>query len=478
MKRTVILTAAMILGALAALGFAPPRAMARTLDVDVWTDRGTDAVYEPGDHIVVKARANDDGYMLVYEIDAEGYVRVLWPDRGRSGRVEARRTYQVPPSDADYDFVVEQQTGQSYLVAIASSEPFGRLPWYLRPYDPQAEGVGFVGQPDEEDGITSEGRIVGDPFVAMERIRRAVVRDYQDEDAFATAYTTYYVHERVRYPRYLCYDCHRPSYWSWWDGFDPYYATCSAFDFRVNYNWYWGPSYWFGSVPYYCFVPHSPRYRVSGGWCSSWDGWRVWTGLWGGALRRYKSPPPVGYVPPSRWTDERWKHAPPPGILLSSASVPRGPSRIREGLPMGGRSGPREDNRGAEPRPWITHDPGNRDPRQGSQGDLGGRRFARPMPAEGPRGDGDPRIIRPRQERMPADTPRPGRFDDRPTWRDRGAMERPHESRGGGDRPREDRGGDRGDRGGDRGGRSQPPPAPPESRNDSPRPAGESRHRP
>jgi len=236
MKRIAFLAAVVLLGVL------PSRAHARTLDVDVWTDRGTDAVYQPGDRIVVKSRANDDAYLLVYEIDSEGYVRVLWPTRGRTGRVEARRTYQVPPDDADYDLVVEQQTGQSFLVAIASREPFGRLPWYLRPYDPQAEGVGFVGQPDDEDGVTSEGRIVGDPFVAMERIRRAVVRDYQDEGEFATAYTTYYVHDRVRYPRYLCNDCHRPGYWSWWDGFDPYYTTCSAFDFRVNYNWYWGPS--------------------------------------------------------------------------------------------------------------------------------------------------------------------------------------------------------------------------------------------
>ena len=58
----------------------------------------------------------------------------------------------------------------------------------------------------------------------MERIRRQVVEDSQDEESFATAYATYYVHQQVRYPRYLCYDCHRPNQWSWWDGFDPYYT--------------------------------------------------------------------------------------------------------------------------------------------------------------------------------------------------------------------------------------------------------------
>ncbi|HET7225798.1 MAG TPA: DUF4384 domain-containing protein, partial [Candidatus Eisenbacteria bacterium] len=413
-----------------ATGFMPSRAHARALDVDVWTDRGTDAVYDPGDRIVVKSRATDDAYLLVYEIDSEGYVRVLWPLRGRSGRVEARRTYQVPPADADYDLVIQESTGQSYIVAIASREPFERLPWYLRPYDPQAAEVGFAGQPDDEDGVTAEGRIVGDPFVAMERIRRQVLSDPDDEDAFATQYTTYYVHERVRYPRYMCYDCHRPGYWSWWDGFDPYYATCSAFDFRVNYNWYWGPTYWFGAVPYYCYVPRAPRYRVSAAWYSSWDGWRVWTGLWGGALRRYKSAPPVGYVPPNRWTSDRWKQSPPPGILLSSASVPRGPSGIRTGLPMGGNGRPREDNRGGD-RPWVTHDPALRSPRLGGPSDpMRGGRYQRPLPVEPSHGDQEPRIIRPREERMPVDRPRGDNGGGR--WHDRGAA--PQSRGGGGDR--------------------------------------------
>ena len=78
--------------------------------------------------------------------------------------------------------------------------------------------------------------------------------DPNDRDDFATTYTSYYVHERVRYPRYMCYDCHRPGYWQWWDGFDPYYSTCSVFDFRVNWGWAWGPTYWFNAVPYYVYI--------------------------------------------------------------------------------------------------------------------------------------------------------------------------------------------------------------------------------
>src|SRR5205085_3125718 len=205
---------------------------------------------------------------------------------------------------ANVDLVVQQSVGQCYIVAIASDERFQELPWYLRPYDMQAQQVGYEGMRDDEEGITAEGRIVGDPFVAMERIRRRVLDDAENGDSFGSSYTSYYVHDQVRYPRYLCYDCHRPGRWSWWPGFDPYYTSCSVFDFRVNYRWGWGPSYWFGSVPYYFYVPRSdcpPRYRTiyqDRSCFSSWDGWRRWNTMWGNHLVRYKTPPPAGYVAP------------------------------------------------------------------------------------------------------------------------------------------------------------------------------------
>ncbi|HYM79793.1 MAG TPA: DUF4384 domain-containing protein [Candidatus Limnocylindria bacterium] len=318
---------------LAAFGVLPGAAALaeRTLGVEIWTRQGDDAVYQPGDRLEVKARTSDDAYLLVYEIDADGNVVLLYPYRGSRGLVEGRATHLVPPERSNVDLVVQDPVGQCYVVAIASREPFVDLPWYLRPYDVQAQSIGYEGDPDEEEGITSEGRIVGDPYVAMERIRRRVLENPDDEDAFATAYTSYYVHHEVRYPRYLCYDCHRPNYWSWWSDFDPYYASCSVFDFRVNAGWGWGPSYWFGSVPYYYYVhrhdcPPHWRHRFGSAWYSSWDGWRRWCSTWGGPLVRYKSDPPAGYVPPSRYRDAS-RRTRPPGFL--STQVIKGRSGLR-----------------------------------------------------------------------------------------------------------------------------------------------------
>src|SRR5512134_2657147 len=109
------------LAALGLLVMTPAAVGARGLDVEVWTGRGDDAVYQPGDALEVRARASDDAYLLVYEIDAEGYVRLLYPYRGGTGFVEGRHTYTVPPERANVELVVERgSVGQCYVVAIAS----------------------------------------------------------------------------------------------------------------------------------------------------------------------------------------------------------------------------------------------------------------------------------------------------------------------------------------------------------------------
>lgn len=413
----------------------PAAASARGLSVELWTDRGSDAVYQPGDPIQIKARTSDDAYLLVYEIDAEGAVHVLFPFRGENPQIPGRNTLRLP-GDEHGEMVVDATTGEGYIVAIASATPFEELPWYLRPYDPQGEAVGYVGKPDDEEGITEDGRIVGDPFVAMERIRRRVLRDARDGDAFATAYTSYYVHERVRYPRYICNDCHRPGRYAWWNGFDPYYTTCPVFDFRVNWSWGWGPRYWYGSVPYFVYVyrddcpPAYRRYSGSGIWYSSWDGWDRWRNLWGnGGLHRYKSPPPAGYVPPDHyWAGGREARPLPPGFIANNNEKRGG---LRQGLGFGAGNENRGDERGGgirerrsdgsgrdsrsgpgignvpTPPAWRTNR-GDRTstpaepPRLGRARDEGNRGDARPQERER-----TPRIeYRPREEYRVPDRPR------------------------------------------------------------------------
>lgn len=420
MKRRVVWTGLL---SLAALLIAPLAASARGLSVELWTDRGSDAVYQTGDPIQIKARTSQDAFLLVYEIDAEGAVHLLFPSRDQNPEVEARHTYRLPDDDRG-ELVVDATTGEGYIIAIASDTPFDELPWYLRPYDPQGDDLGYVGTPDQEEGITADGRIVGDPFVAMERIRRRVLRDSHDGDSFATAYTTYYVHEHVRYPRYVCYDCHRPGLYSWWSGFDPYYTTCSVFDFRVNWSWGWGPRYWYGNVPYFVYVyrddcpPAYRRYSGSGTWYSSWDGWNRWCDLWGaGGLRRYKSAPPVNYVPPNKWATSRSPRDLPPGFIAAGGIGRQTRTAPGAGIGMGnpstGGGGGRERREGPftapgrEARPDAPGVEGGRTPRGSTdspytRGGSGGPGLSRPRDEGGGSERRDvPPAFQPRPERQP-----------------------------------------------------------------------------
>src|SRR5438552_1812812 len=112
---------------------------ARGLSVDVWTDKGNDAVYRPGEEIQVKVRPSDDAYVLVYEIDAEGYVHELFPFDRSQNQLEGHRTFDIGRDRPDAQLVADGPVGQGYIVALASLDPFERLPWYLRPADPRAE---------------------------------------------------------------------------------------------------------------------------------------------------------------------------------------------------------------------------------------------------------------------------------------------------------------------------------------------------
>ncbi|MFN8589559.1 MAG: DUF4384 domain-containing protein [Candidatus Eisenbacteria bacterium] len=425
MKRSYAGLALAAMLAASLLGATGASARGRALGVDVWTDRGDDAVYEPGDAMQVKVRATDDTYLLVYEIDADGHISVLYPWRRTGAVVEGHRTYRLPPQDSRYELVVDRTVGQGFLVAIASREPFRNLPWYLRPFDPQGETIGYEDQHAEEEGFDEDGAVLGDPMVAMERIRRRVLQHPEDTDLFATAYATYYVGHEVRYPRYLCSDCHRPGQWAWWDGFDPYYTRCSVFDFRVNWNWAWGPTCWSGHVPYYYYVVRSdcppawqPWYDDHSRW-SSWDGWRQRENLWGGPPTRYKGDPPSGYQGPG---GSGWNPAisPPPGYLPPGTMKPQGDRRPmpreRVDSPRGGGGGSGvgrgakgsapEGDRWREPRkPTQPRDWGN----SGGSGDRGDRRApeATPPRKEERRDPPPPPADKPRREdSRPPDPPR------------------------------------------------------------------------
>jgi len=281
------------------------------LRVKIWTDRGPDALYYPGEPVCVRFTTNDDAYVCVYNIDTEGHVRILFPARGDDGFVYARQVVTLPGPYASYDLVVSGPPGIETVEAIASraaltgwddawegdDEEWEVEEWedddqdddrgeeeYDRREDGEDDDEEWEDEEDwddEENGGDEEDledqerdestwgagqrlerrsvprpratglRVSGDPFVAIRRVNRRLLGSPCDDRDYDTDYVSFCVGQRVSYPRYACNDCHGSYH-----GYDPYSDHCSVFSVRVNVNW--------GYPRHHVYVVHrhvlEPRY--------------------------------------------------------------------------------------------------------------------------------------------------------------------------------------------------------------------------
>jgi len=333
------------------------------LTVDVWTNKGEGAVYYPGERIRVYFRASRDCYVIIYNIDTQGYVHLLFPvGAGGNHFVMGDRPYLLPPRGSAYDLVVSGPSGIEYIEAIASEEPFERgLPWYLdseygdwteSPWD--LYGSDYEDYADNYDYYYDRGIVRGDPFLAIESInRRAIPPDYPASD-YATAYASYYVDRRVEFPRYVCYDCH-------WDypGFDPYRSGCVVFDVRIDRTWVYSPRIVLRDYRprYYYSVRSSapPRYRGERHFWSSKDGIVTLRKEFSAAAPKYKTGEP-GYPPAGK---EGWGSMGPSDLRKwkSGRPSPQKTLELRQRLESEGLLSPKQRvPRPNEPGQYPVHE--------------------------------------------------------------------------------------------------------------------------
>jgi hypothetical protein len=168
-----------------------------------------EGVYRPGKEIRLSFQTTKDAYVVVYNIDADGYVQLLYPEDGRPVLSKGRTTYFLPPPGKNLIWEAGKTTGVEYIHALAVTEP-GRL---------NEDELLFLSRGDrlsEEKRL----RIDTDPYLAFNTIDEAIVRD-AESDPPATDYTHFFVNRQVDYPRYLCAKCHSPQKLP-----DPYAMEC------------------------------------------------------------------------------------------------------------------------------------------------------------------------------------------------------------------------------------------------------------
>src|SRR5216117_459636 len=227
---------------LALLGLAVTGSVDRP-KVEVWTNRRDDP-YSSGQAVRVYFQTDQNAYVTLLRVDTDGRVRVLFPRQPwEDNFAHGGRVYEVAGLTSREAFDVDDYPGVGYLFAVAAADPFS--------YDPIESAEHW-----DYRSIANDGRIRGDPYVALTDLaQRIVPPDYSDWDYDIAPY---YVQQHYQYPRFLCYDCHSyVSYRNW----DPYAYSCVRFRIVVYDDPYYYPYRYYGGTRVVFARPYRPEPR-------------------------------------------------------------------------------------------------------------------------------------------------------------------------------------------------------------------------
>jgi hypothetical protein len=93
------------------------------LQVNIGVDRGGDnPVYFIGEKIKINVSVNQDAYVYVFSVHADGVVDMILPNRLSGGNefLRAGETRTFPPQGANYELSIDGPAGQDKLLAVAS----------------------------------------------------------------------------------------------------------------------------------------------------------------------------------------------------------------------------------------------------------------------------------------------------------------------------------------------------------------------
>ncbi|WP_027459390.1 DUF4384 domain-containing protein [Deinococcus murrayi] len=98
------------------------------LAVRVWTDRGSGTqapAYHPGERIRLSVSVNRDAYVYLFNVDPQGQVDLVLPNRFQSGAnfVKANTTRTFPAAGDPFTFDIAAPYGLNKVLALASLTP-------------------------------------------------------------------------------------------------------------------------------------------------------------------------------------------------------------------------------------------------------------------------------------------------------------------------------------------------------------------
>jgi hypothetical protein len=218
--------------------------------VDVWTNKGYDANYYYGEDVAVYFQADQDCYVVVYDVDPSGDINVIFPSTMHgSTYVEGGRLYRIPDTNDEFHMQISGISGREHIYGVASFD-------YINPpdfmkyinydygpdqyYDSNYFVYGVKGNLDDFADSLND-RIASGPYSV------AHTRFYAD--------TAYRHHEHYRYWDYGPYDVGSvwvgtawPGCEVWVDGVYWGIAPILVPQVIVGYHWVW---IYYGGYPCY-----------------------------------------------------------------------------------------------------------------------------------------------------------------------------------------------------------------------------------
>ena len=107
-----------------ALAIADAQVQASTLKVKVALDRGNGGIYRQGEKLHLFLKASMDCQVKVLYQQVDGTRLILFPNPYHpDARILKGQTYQIPPDDNSFEWVVQEPFGVELVKVIASTEP-------------------------------------------------------------------------------------------------------------------------------------------------------------------------------------------------------------------------------------------------------------------------------------------------------------------------------------------------------------------
>jgi hypothetical protein len=226
----------------------PPMALKDDPPIQLWIS--SDRRFLPGDQAQVQVRTEQDGYLLIFHVDPEGYLRVLFPlDPDKDTFVRGGKKYEVRGRGGRETFEADAK-GRGTVYAAVSRDPF--------------RFEGFVLGDHWDYRALAPSRLSNNPESELNDLVRRMAQgsfdydllnyDVVDRAAYASEYSAHY------YGGYYS-NAYDPGCYSFACG-SSYYGSGIGFSFFFGwpYRRYYYDPYYYAYYPYYNPFYYNPYY--------------------------------------------------------------------------------------------------------------------------------------------------------------------------------------------------------------------------